>query len=300
MSSIKDLALKNPWVTSLVLWILSVVLTLGSVLFQERTGPTYPLKGEFATASGTVRFHFSRSETIGNTLNIMVFDPVPENFRGHVKFRRFKSNDEWRIADFSAVSEAFSFTRHGRSETAKGKGVRLPSLQERAGKYEYFVCLGDARAEPLSVTGDKAILARYKAAVPGWAIAIHVLLIFAALILAVRTVLEAMIDGQYKGFLWATVIVLLLGGFGFGPLVQRYAFGVWWSGIPYGHDWTDNKVLVELVFWVAALFLNRGEKRNRGAVFLAGLVTLFVYFIPHSIFGSEFDYRSGTGHGTSG
>lgn len=129
---------------------------------------------------------------------------------------------------------------------------------------------------------------------------IHVLLIFISMILAVRAVLEVMIDGNFKWLVWATVISLLLGGFVFGPLVQRYAFGVWWSGVPYGHDWTDNKVLVELIFWLFALILNRGEKRNRWSVYVAGIATLLVYFIPHSIFGSEFDYRTGTGHGTAG
>ena len=32
----------------------------------------------------------------------------------------------------------------------------------------------------------------------------------------------------------------------------------------------------------------------------AALVTLVVYFIPHSIFGSEYNYRTGTGRGTTG
>lgn len=300
MPSLAEFAQKKPWLTSLVLWFLALLITAGAILFQERTGPTHPLKGEFTTATGPVRYHFSRSETIGTDLNLMVLDPVPEGFRGYVRFRRYKSDDAWTVASFPAASEEFTFVRRGRAEKAMGKGVRLPTLQERAGKYEYFVCLGDAQTEPLSVTGEKAIMARYKASVPGWAIAVHVLVIFAALILAARTTLEAMIDGQFQGLLWATVVSLLLGGFVFGPLVQKYAFGVWWSGIPYGHDWTDNKVLVELAFWIAALLLNRGGKRNREAVYLAGAVTLLVYFIPHSIFGSEFDYRTGTGHGTAG
>ncbi|GAB4422445.1 MAG: hypothetical protein Kow002_11750 [Anaerolineales bacterium] len=77
-------------------------------------------------------------------------------------------------------------------------------------------------------------------------------------------------------------------------------FGVWWSGVPFGYDWTDNKVLVELIFWLIAAYMNRDNLRNRSSVYLAGFVTLLVYFIPHSIFGSEYDYRTGTGHGTAG
>jgi hypothetical protein len=35
-------------------------------------------------------------------------------------------------------------------------------------------------------------------------------------------------------------------------------------------------------------------------VLLATMVTLAVYFIPHSVSGSEYDYTRGTGHGTAG
>jgi len=85
--------------------------------------------------------------------------------------------------------------------------------------------------------------------------------------------------------------------------VQWYAFGVWWSGFPFGYDWTDNKVVVELAAWLlagGAVLAWRGTGRARVAVLLALAVTLAVYFIPHSIFGSEYDYRRGAGHGTAG
>ena len=85
-----------------------------------------------------------------------------------------------------------------------------------------------------------------------------------------------------------------------GPLVQWYAFNVWWSGIPFGFDWTDNKVLVELAFWIFALVMNTGKRKARWPVWIAGIVTLAVYFIPHSVFGSEYNYRTGTGRGTTG
>ena len=118
--------------------------------------------------------------------------------------------------------------------------------------------------------------------------------------LAVRTTLEALFGENFKPLIWATIISLFIGAFILGPLVQFYAFGVWWSGIPFGYDWTDNKVLLEMVFWLIAAFLNRGTLRSRKSVYLAGFMTLLVYFIPHSIFGSEYDYRTGEGHGTAG
>jgi hypothetical protein len=101
---------------------------------------------------------------------------------------------------------------------------------------------------------------------------------------AIRTTLEAIIDGNYKWMVKVTIITLLFGGFLLGPLLQWYAFGVWWSGILIGYDWTDNKVLIELIFWLVEAYLNRGTQHNRKSVYLAGFVTLLVYFIPHSIY----------------
>jgi small-conductance mechanosensitive channel len=132
---------------------------------------------------------------------------------------------------------------------------------------------------------------------------VHILLIFASMTLALRTGLAALTGGAVRGLAWATIASLVAGAFVLGPLVQWYAFGVWWSGVPFGYDWTDNKVLVELVAWLgaAAVILRaRDPRRARTAVLAATLVTLAVYFIPHSVFGSEYDYTRGAGHGTAG
>lgn len=298
MPSVKGFVNRKPILASALLWILSVALTLACLTYQDKTGPTYPLEGHFQTADGVVHFKFLRSETIGTGLKIVLLDPAPEGVTGYVKYRRYMSNDDWSTAPMGPVE--FEFSRRGRTASVTGVGAELPSLRERAGKYEYFVYIDDGEGEPVSVTGDKPVHARYKAEVPAWALALHIFVIFASMTVAIRTVLEALIGGKYKWMLRATIVSLLLGGFVLGPLVQLYAFGVWWSGVPYGYDWTDNKVLVELVFWLLAALLNRGDRRSRWSVYLAGVITLIVYFIPHSLFGSEFDYRTGTGRGTAG
>jgi hypothetical protein len=196
---------------------------------------------------------------------------------------------------------AATVERRGSTEKVVGIGVKLPSLNERAGKYEYVVLISDGTGPPVSVTGDAPIFARYKGAVPNSVLIFHILVIFASMMFALRTVMESLRrNGSYVWMIWATLISLLLGAFVMGPLVQWYAFNVWWSGVPFGFDWTDNKVLVELVFWVVALVLNTGGRKSRWSVWLAGVVTLAVYFIPHSVFGSEYNYRTGTGRGTTG
>ncbi len=283
---------------NLLLWVVALGATLASLTYQDRTGPTYPLEGTVQTAKGPAHFKFLRSEVIGTGLSVMLADPVPAGVTGSVKYRRYKSADNWSTMPMEAGH--FDFTRRGVTDKVSGIGARLPSLNERAGKYEFFVYLDDGSGQPVSVTKDVPIYARYKADVPTSVLIVHVLVIFISMWLAVRTVLEAAVDGNFKWMLWATIGSLVLGAFVLGPIVQQYAFGVLWSGAPFGWDWTDNKVLVELAFWVIALYLNRGAQRNRASIFLAGLVTLIVYFIPHSIFGSEYNYTTGGGRGTAG
>ncbi len=298
MSKLKSFAAQKPKLTSVLLWILAGIITIGCFMYQDKTGPTYPLEGRLDTNVGIVQYKILRSETIGTNLKIMFLDPVPEGIEGHVQYKRYKSNDEWSTMPLEAGT--FEFSRRGETETVEGFGAELPYLPERAGKYEFFVFVDDGSGDPISVTGDKAIYARYKDSVPMVTLLLHILAIFASMTMAIRTTLEAIIDGNYKWMINATIITLIIGAFILGPLVQWYAFGVWWSGIPFGYDWTDNKVLLELGFWVWAAYLNRGTLRDRKSVFLAGFVTLLVYFIPHSIFGSEYDYTTGKGHGTAG
>ncbi len=89
-----------------------------------------------------------------------------------------------------------------------------------------------------------------------------------------------------------TLATLIAGGMILGPLVQKYAFGAFWTGVPFGWDLTDNKTLIALIFWIFAVIMNK--KRNTGLyTVIAAAVTLIVFSIPHSLFGSELDFSSG-------
>ncbi len=68
---------------------------------------------------------------------------------------------------------------------------------------------------------------------------------FFGILWGMRTVMEAL-SGR-RGLRWQTFTtlgLLLVGGMILGPVVQKYAFGVFWTGVPWGWDLTDNKTLV--------------------------------------------------------
>lgn len=295
--SLRSFTTERPRLANALLWVLAVLFTLLTFTWQDKTGPTYPFEGDLPTAKGTVHFKLVRSEIIGHDLAVVLLDPVPAGITGRVEYRRFKSHDDWTTVPLQRG--AFRYERRGRIFPLSGLGATMPSLRERAGKYEYFVKIDDGSGEEISISGDRPVVARYKGDVPTVPLLSHVAVIFISMMFAARTVLAALVDAPYRWLLRLTILSFLLGAFVLGPVIQWYAFGVWWSGIPFGYDWTDNKVLVSIAAWLFAAWANRGTHRSRGAIYAAGVVTLLVYFIPHSIFGSEYDYRAGKGHGTA-
>ncbi|MEN6312054.1 MAG: hypothetical protein ABFD80_11010, partial [Acidobacteriota bacterium] len=65
-----------------------------------------------------------------------------------------------------------------------------------------------------------------------------------------------------------------------------------WSGFPFGTDLTDNKTAISFLFWIAALAAGRKGKPARAAVLAASVMTLAVFLVPHSLFGSELKYTN--------
>jgi hypothetical protein len=114
---------------------------------------------------------------------------------------------------------------------------------------------------------------------------------FLAILFGARTGMEAMKKDSDCGWMvTATLIIVVLGGLVFGPIIQRYAFGKLWTGIPFGFDLTDNKTLLSIIFWIAAFFL---KKKSKYWVVAAAVLMIIVYLIPHSMLGSELDPKTG-------
>ena len=258
------------------LWILAIVITVGSAVYQRLTGPTHPVRGKVNLAGQRISFRLLRNEIVDKDLAIVL--EVPDTtITGHVKYRRYRSRDDW---------SNIPFQREG--DQLKGS---LPH-QPAAGKLIYFVTLDKGEAT-ISLTGDKPVIIRYRGDVPAWILWPHVLIMFIAMLLSNRAGLEAL-DSQgrpYRYMIW-TIVLFIAGGFILGPLMQKYAFGVYWTGFPLGTDLTDNKTLFAMVGWILAWFMNRRGREGRGWIVLAAVLMLAIYLIPHSLLGSELDYTN--------
>jgi len=257
-----------------LLWILALVITLSSAVYQRMTGPTHPFRGRTDIAGVEVAYRLLRSaETTEDCrVGVRVSDPGVE---GRLLYKRYPTEDPWTITPM---------TREGERLYAY-----LPR-QPAAGKLAYKVILTVDGADHL-LTGKDPLIFRFKDPVPNAALIPHIIIMFLAMLVSTRAGLAALDkrSNPRRLAIWATALIIV-GGFIFGPIVQKYAFGVYWSGFPFGTDLTDNKTALALVAWIAALIAGRKNRPARPWVLAASVVTLLVYLIPHSLLGSELDY----------
>jgi len=258
----------------IILWILAIIITLASAIYQRMSGPTYPKRGKLNFETNEISFKLLRTETVNTNapINLTVPDTTIE---GYVKYVRYKSHDEWTELPLQRKGDKLA--------------AHLPH-QPPAGKLMYFVHL-TKNDHQISLTGDEPIILRYKGEVPAYILLLHIFIIFFAMLLSNRTGLEALdANGKaYQYMLW-TIGFFFVGGFILGPVMQKYAFGSFWTGFPFGIDLTDNKVLIAMLGWLWAWYKNRGGRDSRGWIIFAAVLMLVVYLIPHSVLGSEIDY----------
>jgi len=259
---------------SITLWIIAFVLTLAIAVYQRLTGPTHPVK-ESITLNGTeVKAKFERSHG-GEGDQPVVVELSPNNLDGNLYWKRYKTNDDWNIVKMNKEEKTLA--------------AYLPH-QPPAGKLEYFVKISDENSE--AFLPAKPIVTRFKGAVPDFILIPHIFFMFAAMLLALRTGIEVFRkQPRLKLLTVITVIVLGIGGMILGPIVQKYAFGEFWTGFPNGTDLTDNKTLIAFIGWLIALVAVLKIKKPKFWIAFATVVMFAVFLIPHSVMGSELDYN---------
>lgn len=259
---------------SLLLWILAVLVTLASVYYQRKTGPTYPVTGQAALGTTTVTYRLSRSH--GGEGGALVDVPAEDTgIGGLLIWRCYPTNDSWA---------EIPMERKGNKLVAE-----LPH-QPLAGKVEYHVRLQRGGKEQM-LPPDRAVVLRFRGDVPVAFMLPHILFMFVAMLFSTRAGLAALTRHEKTGSYVAwTAGLTFVGGMIFGPVVQYYAFGSFWSGVPFGWDLTDNKTLIAMIGWVAAFITTRRRKRARGWVLGASILMLVTFLIPHSLLGSQLDY----------
>lgn len=266
-----------------LLWFLALILMMAAAVYQKKTGPSYPYRGQFDAAGETLDYRLVRSEE--TTRNARVVLPAPSHgaLDAQLHFKRYKTADALSTVPLKRENEEYA--------------AYLPA-QPPAGKLTYFLTVEHESGASLRIPSapDETIVIRFRGPVPAWILVPHIILVFFAMLIGIRSALAALIPEKTMiRWAWVAFIGMTLGGMILGPIVQKHAFGEYWTGFPFGSDLTDNKMLIMWLCWlVAVAFITRWKnarpRLSRALVVAAAVVMIVVYLIPHSMRGSELDY----------
>ena len=255
------------------LWSLAVLVTLVSAVWQRTTGPTYPAKGEVLLGGQPVHLKLLRTHPGEGDLPVRV--TVGErDVSGLVAWRKYPTQDPW---------QALPMVRRG--DVLEATIPHLPP----AGKVEYEVKLtlgGESATFP-----PRPAVARFRGEVSPYILVPHILCMFLGMIFSNKAGLDALIGHPPHRLVFITCALIGVGGFILGPAVQKMAFDAWWTGIPFGHDLTDNKTLIAGIAWAIALSHFHRGKNPRWVIVIAAVATLVVFAIPHSAWGSQIHWE---------
>ena len=258
-----------------LIWIFAVLLTISAAIYQRLTGPTHPQRTSATIAGQTYKFKLLRStDEVGDCpITISLKDP------------QVSGTLEYRVFPQKVAYTKIIMVREGENLSAS-----LPH-QGMAGKLEYRVVLNKGSEEVVLNNGNPTVI-RFKGYVPTFILIPHILIMFLAMLFSNVAGIFALFKIPSFKMLKITLWTIFVGGLIMGPLVQKYAFNELWAGVPYGWDLTDNKTLIAFVAWLIAWWFN--QKRESGYwVVAAMVVTLAIFSIPHSLFGSQLDAATG-------
>ncbi len=273
-------------------WILAVVITLGASIYQRKTGPTNP-KYETVNLHGEeYRFKLPRSGGETDCSVVLkgfgtprMIDSLGLQVDAVMYWRKYPGGGEYTAVKMLPSDEGL---------------IAFLPVQPAAGKLEYYIELQTFRKDEEQVMKTRTMLGyadpliiRFKSDVPAWALIPHILCMFISMLFGAYALLCALANmPQYRRYTLLSFWLLVIGGFVFGPIVQKYAFDILWSGFPFGGDLTDNKTLFGAIALLVAVVTGK-KKWNRWAVVVAMVVMFAIFSIPHSMRGSELNHETG-------
>jgi len=274
-------------------WILAVIITLAAVIYQRRTGPTYDKKIEAVVNNTKYELKLVRSLEIGSG-SFVKLGIDDTSVHAKLYYKKYPSKEAYQSVEFVydkkpvhsfLMNKVFNITK----ET--GYFAEVPE-QPAAGKIQYYFEITDSNGTKTYLEHEPVVI-RFKGAVPAYILAPHIFFMFFAMFLGNLAGIMAIFRyKKFKLYTTLTIITFFIGGMILGPIVQWYAFGEAWAGVPFAWDLTDNKTLIAFLFWLLAFAMNRNKEKPVYTV-VAAVVMLVVYSIPHSMFGSELDPETG-------
>ena len=260
-----------------LIWLTAFVITLATAYYQRITGPTYPIKDKVLFEQSEINYTLARSHG-GIEEHNLVIESQDSTFNMILFWKPLNYPGEWNQEKLDYNKGVYSAV--------------IPNPNVLAAKIEYYVEISKKQNKIQLPLDDDFVVIRFKGDVPLLILIPHVIAMFGAMLLATRTGIEALLKRKNVAKLtYWTMGLLVIGGFILGPLIQQYAFGALWTGFPFGYDLTDNKTLIALIGWLIALLMIEKKQNPNFWVLAASIIMLVIFLIPHSLLGSEADYK---------
>jgi hypothetical protein len=276
-----------------ILWFLAFLITITAAIYQRKTGPTYPKRMDITLNNRITELKLVRSLSLKAKPEVKL-NINDTSVKAKLFFKRYKTDEAYQSEVFvyrESPVKSFIMNKIFKIYEDKGFFAAVPQ-QPPAGKIEYYFEITDSQGSR-TILKETPVIIRFKGDVPAFVLIPHILLMFLAMLFSTLAGLMSIIKFPlYKKYAVWTLFLFIAGGFVLGPLVQYFAFGELWTGIPFGWDLTDNKTLIALIFWILAVAMNKKKERPLYTA-LAAIVLLLVFSIPHSLFGSELHYSAG-------
>lgn len=254
-------------------WIAAVMITFSIMIFQFIQGTTYSSVTEVNTGKQRVEFELRR--TYSGKTDCPVILPIEDiTVSGYLMYRIYPTSDSM---------SRINLKREGDLLVAK-----LPNQMPDSNlAYQIFL---EKAGSKIAVNDGKETIIKFLGDIPIAVLFLYILLVFLALFYSNATGIYALAGiKSYKRMTYITIIALVGVEFILQPLMHKYALNRWWTGIPINWDLNENKILISLIVWLVALFIN-WKKARPIVVILASIVSILIFFTPYSrVPGSEPD-----------
>ncbi len=282
-------------------YVLAFVITIG-MLYIARTNSRG--KPEFVThtENGYTFEYTAKASSFENdniTIALKIDGPVGGNIKPVLRSHR-------KSQDISINPSKYGSSPLKISDSLENIYSIEMNTGRKGGKKLYYFEIRDnvgGRLAGFMNTGDKPFVLKYIGKVPPVVLYSHIFCMFATVFLITLGAIKGLelMQGKIETRSLITTYSLaalfaFLGGYPFGFMMNHYAFGVIWEGVPFGTDATDNKtqtLFVYLIFLVLAGLgsFTRGKccKDIFSSITLGGLgiigfaLMMAIYLIPHSI-----------------
>jgi len=266
---------RTPIAREIAIWTAILTITISISIYHRITGPTNPVSDTAIIDETYIEYKFQRSHCGPDDHRVSINLKINKDLKADLFFKRYNTKDNWKKLPMKVEGNSLS--------------AYLPH-QPEAGKLIYFVKI--ASPKDSVIIPKKPVLIRFKGSVPSIFLIPHIVFMFLSLASGLRIGLSIILKTPCKNLVFINFIFILIGGMILGPIVQKYAFGTFWAGFPLGNDLTDNKMLITFIFWLLSIILIRKEKIWRIVTAAAVIVLIISHLIPHSMWGSEYDYST--------